>query len=137
MHTSNTDRASSSRDPRVVLEQLIAVCWRVGRRLERESSDEATPAAVRRCAIELSLLAEACGAAVPRGPVVSRGPDAPEQVLLGYRAAIGAPLPRAVQAVLRDHLSRLERCLSPQCLPEGLECASLRLGAPHGALAAA
>lgn len=135
MQTSSTDRSSPSRDPRVVLERLIAVCWRVGRRLERESREEAAPAAVRRCAIELSLLAEACGASLPSGAIVSRGPDGAESVLLGYRAALAAPLPRAVQTVLRDQLTRLERCLALEPLTRDAALGGLA-GAPASLAAA-
>jgi hypothetical protein len=103
--------AKNAADPRVVLHQLIATCWAAGRHYQRAGLDQSP--ALRRCSIELALIAEACGADLPdRDPVpVEDGSAA--ALLRQYREAMRAPLPRAVQAVLKDHLGRLEASFAP------------------------
>jgi hypothetical protein len=98
-------------DPRLLLVQLVAACQAAGRRLGRSPLDEATAAVLRRCALELALLVEACGASLPSA--VSVDDEGALDVLGSYRSALDAPMPRAVQAVLRDHVARLEQCFAP------------------------
>lgn len=101
--------------PELILARLVAVCWQAGRRLHECALDDAPAAAVRRCAIELSVLTEACGASPLASLEASASRAAPGRacdVVGAYRAALRAPLPRAVQSVLHDHLARLERALA-------------------------
>lgn len=98
----------SSEDPQHLLVQLVASCRAVGRDLERVAFDDGAASAVRRCAIELSLLLEACGVPAREVSTAPAGRDVADLVA-SYRRALRSPLPRAVQAVLRDQLARLER----------------------------
>ncbi len=111
-----TDPAQeNARDPRDVVAQLIATCRAAGRRMDRSGADDSASSELRRCSIELTLLAEACGATlpVPDRRLVHRRRDPSATVLREYRAAMHAPLPRAIQAVLRDHVARLELGSAP------------------------
>jgi hypothetical protein len=104
----------SAQDPRDVVAKLIATCQAEGRRLKRIGADDAASGAVRRCSIELTLLAEACGTTVPAANrrLAQGQDDASAGVLREYRAAMRTPLPRGIREVLRDHLDRLERGVS-------------------------
>lgn len=99
-----------AKDPIGIVACLAADCWAASEVVATDRALVHDAEILRQSARELALLADVCGgggAIAVKGSAPRPAAKALRFVIASYRAALEAPLPRAVREVLRAQLERL------------------------------